>query len=191
MGFLKKIRIYFGQRSLLADSSKVVRNKKPINITNAATIGIIYHLTSEEEYNRVSQFTKKLQEQGKKVQVIGLYNSNRIPVYYIPKLSYDLILSKDIDLFYRPQGKFVTEFIKSDFDMLIDLSSPENFTLYYIAVLSRANFKLGRKIDDKSMPYDIMIDTGPEVKCQELIDQIVHYTNNMNFDNQKNEDSHQ
>ncbi len=182
LGFLRKIRIYFGQRSLLADSLKVVRVKKPINITNATTIGIIYHLSSEEEYNSVSYFTKKLQEQGKKVHVMGLYESSRIPVYYIPKLSYDLILLKDIDLFYRPKGKFVEEFIQSDFDILIDLSSPDNFTLNYIAVLSKASFKVGRKIDDRSLPYDIMIDAGPEVKSQELIEQVVHYTNNMKFD---------
>jgi hypothetical protein len=181
LGLITNIRIYFGKRSLNAESKKFTRVKKPVNLKNAVSIGIIYLLNSEEEYNRVSHFTRKLQEQGKKVQVIGLYHYNRVPVFYIPKLSYDLLLPKDIDLFYRPATQFVNRFINEEFDMLIDLSSPDNFTLQYISVLSRAHFKLGRMIDNRPLPYDLMIDTGPEVDSQELINQIVHYTSNLEF----------
>ncbi len=138
-------------------------------------------LYSEEEYNRVSSFTKKLQDDGKKVQVLGQYQFNRTPVFYIPKLSYDLLLPKDIDLFFRPSAPFVKQFINEEFDMLLDLSSPDNFSLHYIACLSRASFKLGRKIDDRPLPYDIMIDSGTEIDSQELIAQIIHYTGNQEF----------
>jgi len=181
LGLITNIRTYFGKRSLHAESKKFTRVKKPVNLKNAISIGIIYPLGSEEEYNRVSLFTKKLQEQGKKVHVIGLYHYNRVPVFYIPKLSYDLLLPKDIDIFYRPSTQFVTQFINEEFDMLIDLSSPDNFTLQYIAILSRAHFKLGRMIDDRPLPYDLMIDTGPNIDSQELINQIIHYTSNLEF----------
>ncbi len=188
MDFLRKIRVYFGQRYLTAESFKLIRNKKPVNLSNASTIGIIYHLQSEDDYNMVSVFTRQLQEQGKKVWVIGLYDSKRIPAYYIPKLSYDLILPKDIDFIFRPKGKFVTEFIDTEFSMLIDLSSPDNFTLSYIATLSKANFKLGRTIDDRTLPYDIMIDTPAEIDYQELINQIIYYFNNLKFNQPENQE---
>ncbi|MGE5383489.1 MAG: DUF6913 domain-containing protein [Omnitrophica WOR_2 bacterium] len=181
MSFIKNIRIYLGKRSLNNELRKMSRTKIPVNLTNANSIGIIYLLSSEEEYNRVSLFTKNMQEQGKKVTVIGLYHYNRIPVFYIPKLSYDLLLPRDVDFFFKPSAPFVERFIESDFDMLIDLSSPENFTLHYIATLSKAHFKIGRKIDDRPLPYDLMINTGSEVQSQELIDQIVHYTANLEF----------
>ncbi len=181
MSFLRKIRIYLGERSLKNDLLKTSRLKKPINLNNATNIGIIYQLTSEEEYNRVSLFTKNLQERGKKVQLIGLYHYNRIPVFYIPKLSYDLLLPKDIDILFRPTAPFVKQFINEEFEMLIDLSNPDNFTLQYIAVLSKAHFKIGRKIDDRTLPYDLMIDTGEEIQSQELIDQIIHYTSDLDF----------
>ncbi|HLO91775.1 MAG TPA: hypothetical protein VK172_11485 [Lentimicrobium sp.] len=157
------------------------RVKRPVNLINATSIGIIYLLSDEDEYNRVTNFTKRLQEQGKKVHVIGLYHYNRIPVFYIPKLSYDLLLPKDLDFFFRPSAAFVPRFIADPFDMLIDLSSPDNFTLHYIASLSVAGFKIGRKIDDRALPYDIMIDTGSNISSQELIEQIVHYTSNLDF----------
>lgn len=161
--------------------NKSTRVKRPVNLNNAFNIGIIYLLSDEEEYNRVTSFTRKLQEQGKKVHVIGLYHYNRIPVFYIPKLSYDLLLPKDIDMFFRPSAPFVNRFIDDPFDMLIDLSSPDNFTLHYIASLSKAGFKIGRRIDDRALPYDIMIDTSANTPSQELIDLIVHYTSNLEF----------
>lgn len=181
MDFITNIRIYFGKRFLRSELTKVSRNKKPVNLQNARNIGIIYLLNSEDEYNRVSLFTKKLQDEGKKVHVLGLYQYNRTPVFYIPKLSYDLLLPKDIDIFFRPSAPFVKQFINEEFDMLIDLSSPDNFTLHYIACLSIADFKIGRKIDDRPLPYDLMMETGNEIDSQELIDQIIHYTSNLEF----------
>lgn len=170
-----------GKRYLNKELQKITRDRKPVNLTNANSIGIIYLLSSEEEYNRVSSFTKKLQDQGKKVHVIGLYHYNRVPVFYIPKLSYDLLLPRNIDFLYRPSTPFVNEFIQTEFDMLIDLSNPDNFTLHYIATLSRAHFKLGRRIDDRPLPYDLMIDTSTEISSQQLLEQIVYYTNTLNF----------
>lgn len=160
---------------------KVTRIKRPVNLKNAYSIGIIYLLSDEDEYNKVTNFTKALQDQGKKVHVIGLYHYNRIPVFYIPKLAYDLLLPKDLDIFFRPKASFVPRFIDDPFDILIDLSSPANFTLHYVASLSKAGFKIGRKIDDRPLPYDLMISTGTDTETQELIDQIVHYTSNLEF----------
>ncbi len=181
MSFLKNIRKYLGTRYLHKEVLKTSRNKQPVNLTNAGSIGIIYLLSSEDEYNRVTAFTKQLQDRGKKVHVIGLYSVNRIPVFYIPKLSYDLLLPKDIDLLFRPKAQFVSQFINEEFDMLIDLSGPDNFTLHYISYLSRARFKIGRKFDDRPLPYDLMIDTREEISSQELIDQIIHYTADIEF----------
>lgn len=189
MGFLRNIRIYLGKRYLNKELHKTTRERRPVNLSQASSIGIIYLLSSEEEYNRVSSFTKKLQEQGKKVHVIGLYHYNRVPVFYIPKLSYDLLLPRNIDLLFRPSAPFVTEFVHSEFDILIDLSSPDNFTLHYIASLSRAHFKLGRRIDDRPLPYDLMIDTSSEISSQQLLEQIVYYTNTLNFQTNNQEDS--
>jgi hypothetical protein len=157
--------------------SRASRRKKPLNLNDAKFIGILYPLNNEQEYDRVSLFTKKLQDQGKKVNVIGLYEYNRIPVYYIPKLAYDLLHPKDLDIFFRPKAPFVSKFIEEEFDILIDLSLPSDFPLYYIASLSKASFKIGRMVEGKEMPYDLMIDAGPDIDSKQLIEQIVHYTN--------------
>ena len=181
MDFINNIRIYFGKRFLRKELAKTTRKRIPVNLNNAHNIGIIYLLNSEDDYNRVSSFTRELQEKRKKVQVLGLYQFNRTPVFYIPKLSYDLLLPKDLDIFFRPKANFVKQFMNEEFDVLLDLSSPDNFSLHYIACLSKASFKLGRKIDDRPLPYDIMIDTKSDIDSKELIDQIVHYTDNLEF----------
>lgn len=159
------------------EMSRASRKKRPINLHDAKFIGILYPLNDEQEYDRVSLFTKKLQDQGKKVHVIGLYEYNRIPVYYIPKLSYDLLHPKDLDMFFRPSPPFASKFISEEFDMLIDLSLPSDFPLFYIASLSKASFKIGRMVEGKAMPYDLMIDAGSNIDSKQLIEQIEHYTN--------------
>lgn len=154
----------------------------------AQHIGIIYNLSSEDVYNQVTLFTKQLQDKGKKVFVIGFYNQNRTPIYYIPKLSYDLITKKDLDLIFKPSGDFVKRFIGEEFDLLIDLSSPDIFPLHYMATLSKARFKIGIKPDDRDLPYDFMIEVTNDVSCSELINQIVHYSGNMEFTQPTDED---
>ncbi len=181
MNIIHRIRIFFGKRTLYKEALKVSRNKKPVNLNNASHIGIIYNLLSEEVYNRVTDFTKQLQDQGKKVFVIGLYNQKRAPLYYIPKLSYDLILKRDIDLFFRPSGDFVRRFIGEEFDLLIDLSHPDDFPLHYIATLSRARFKIGLKPDDRELPYDIMLEITKDLSFAELVNQMDYYSRSMEF----------
>lgn len=178
-------------RSLKAEMLKVTRNKIPVSIDNATSVGILYMLKDESEYNIVSELTKKLQTQGKKVQVMGMYSLNRVPVYYIPKLSYDLIMKKDIDFFFRPSAEFVTRFIRESFDLLIDLSNPDEFTLHYIANLSRAKFKIGKRIDDKQMPYDLMIDSALEMPTDKYIDQVVYYLSILDFQSPGGQDNNE
>lgn len=177
MGYITNIRTYFGKRSLKKELLKATRIKRPVNLDKARTIGILYQLSSEAEYHLVSKFTKKLQDQGKRVQVIGMFSYNRMPMYYIPKLAYDLLLPKDTDLFMRPDTEFALKFMEEPFDILIDLSTPDTFPLHYISSLSKASFKVGRMAKDQILPYDLMIDAGTSIESEELINQIIYYSN--------------
>jgi hypothetical protein len=138
-------------------------------------------MESEADYDRVSRFTGELNRVGKKVQVIGLHKYRKLPPYYAQKLAYDIILPGDLDLFYRPKVGFATKFIDYEFDILLDLSTPAEFPLFYIASLSKAGFKLGRSSGEESLPYDLMIETDVLIEGDELIRQMVHYTTAIEF----------
>lgn len=176
MNFITKVRVKLGWYFLRKDLSRFRRDLRASNLSDARDIGILFSMGSEADYDRVSRFANELNLVGKKVQIIGYFQFNKLPPYYAQKLSYDLILPKDLDFFMRPKADFVKKFISCEFDMLIDLSTRDEFPLHYIASLSRAKFKLGQTSGEPGMPYDLMIDSGEQMDGDTLIRQMVHYT---------------
>ncbi|KAF0198703.1 MAG: hypothetical protein FD166_1344 [Bacteroidetes bacterium] len=176
MGFITNLRIRLGKRFLNKEAAKLYRRRKAVNLEATREIGILFHMQSEVDYDRVCRFSRELQEVGKRVQVIGFYDYRKLPPYYAQKLAYDIILPGHLDIFYRPKVDFVAKFIEYEFDMLIDLGTSDDFPLHYIATLSKAGFKLGRSSGEGGLPYDLMIETGNLIESDELIRQIVHYT---------------
>lgn len=183
MSLIIKLRIAFGKRALRKEAARDGRIRRAVNLAEARDIGILFNMTSETEYDRVSRFARSLQEQGKKVQVIGFYKYRKLPPYYAQKLAYDIIQPRNLDLFYRPSAGFVAHFINHPFDMLIDLGTTNEFPLYYIAVLSKAGFKLGRKGEAEAgnLPYDLMIETDQETESEALIRHLIYYTSAFRF----------
>lgn len=181
LGFITKIRIKLGRRSLKKEASRIVRRQKAINLEAARDIGILFHMQSEADYEMVSRFSRELVAVGKRVQVIGLYKYRKLPPYYAQKLAYDLVLPVNLDLFYRPKAEFVQKFIEQEFDILIDLGTRDDFPLNYIATLSKAGFKLGRSSGEEGLPYDLMIETDEQMEGDELIRQLIHYTSAFKF----------
>ncbi len=176
MNFITKIRVTLGWYFLRKELSKFKRELKAANLVDAREIGILFSMESEADYDRVSRFATELNQVGKKVQIIGYYQFNKLPPYYAQKLAYDLILPKNLDFFMRPKADFVRKFMHYEFDMLIDLSTRDDFPLHYIASLSKAKFKLGQSSGESGLPYDLMIDSGDQMEGDELIRQMVHYT---------------
>lgn len=176
LGFITNLRIKLGQRLLKKEAAKLHRNRKAVNLEATREIGILFHMQSEADYDRVSRFSRELQEVGKRVQVIGFYDYRKLPPYYAQKLAYDIILPGHLDIFYRPKVDFVAKFIEYEFDMLIDLATSDDFPLHYIATLSKAGFKLGRSSGEEGLPFDLMIETHDLIESDELIRQLVHYT---------------
>lgn len=180
MIILKDIRSRFGKRAALREASRFNRKIKAVNLKDAREIGVLYSLDSEMEYERISRFVLHLQNHGKKVAVIGSFMLRKLPAYYSPKLAYDVVTPADLDLFLRPNAKYVLPFLEQPFDMLINLGSPEDFPLYYLATLSKAGFKLGQNKGIEPWPYDLMIDAEIQ-NTNELIQQIIHYTSSFNM----------
>ncbi|HPJ63023.1 hypothetical protein [Lentimicrobium sp.] len=183
MSLIRNLRIAFGKRALRKEAARNGRMRRAVNLAEARDVGILFNMTSETEYDRVSRFARSLQEQGKKVQVIGFYKYQKLPPYYAQKLAYDIMQPQHLDLFYRPKVGFVTHFINHPFDMLIDLGITDEFPLYYIAVLSKAGFKLGRRREAEAgiIPYDLMIEAKQETDSEELIRHLIYYTSSFRF----------
>ena len=183
MNFLISIRTKLGRYFLRKLTVKIQRDRVAIQLKDARNIGIVFNMYSEEEYAIIGKFVQKLQQSGKRVWVLGYSKTKRSPVYFSPKLSYDLILQGDVDLFMLPRAKFISPFIEYPFDILFDLRSANELPLAYVVELSKAGFIVGSAKTGKFGPYDMQIETTEEMTTQQLIDQMVYYIDTIDFIN--------
>ena len=170
IGFLKTPREKIGRYILNKNLSKLKRKRIVHNLESAKTIGLLYDATDEQEYAVICELVKNFQNENKIVKALGYLNYNIIPHYCIPKLSFDYFIMKDIGFFYIPNNTFVDDFIKNDFDILIDLSIMDFFPFQYISGMSKAKFKVGRDGENHSKYYDFMLNINEKIflKCLKI-----------------------
>lgn len=175
MGLINNIRQKLARRALLQEHQKLRRQRRSTNLDDARTVGLLYYLPDEDTYKQVEELIKLLSDNNLKVRV-ACFTENKIqPHYFIPKLSQDILIPKDISWLGKPEKAFVADFIAEEFDILIDLSLEEHFPLLYLAAMSKAAMKIGRFDESHQQFYDMMIHTTAVSSLREFADQILHY----------------
>lgn len=179
MTFLKGIRKKTGRFILRQKIRRSSRSKEFINLEDATTIGVLFHQRDYKSFESIQKFLKKLAEQGKQVFAIGYIGMKDIPQEYLLKKGFNFFCLKDLNWYYKPEPDFVEDFIKSDFDLLINLSIDNVFPVDYIFALSNARFKTGKYTPGYEFA-DLSIDIKKSGDIDYLIMQISHYLTEIN-----------
>jgi len=153
------------------------REQKSVPFSVAKTIGILYDATSERDYELVKKFVKEIRDQHKDVLALGYYDKKELPNTRFVKLGLDFFTKKNLNWHLKPNHYGINNFIKADFDILINLTIEKNFPLKYIFAKTKAKFKIGKYDKKNSRYYDMMIQTDENVSLGKFIELIVHYLN--------------
>jgi len=180
VNIIERVKVFTAKYYLSKHKNNVLRNRKISNLNEAKSIGIVYKLEDETTYNHITRFVKLLQDKQINVKAIGYFEGNVRPIYAIEKLSLDFYDKKDINWFNKPSGKYVNDFIKTEFDILIDLSIEDIYQTKFISTLSRAKFKVGKGGGFNTEIFDLMIDLNQKTTLDEFIILIVHYLSIIN-----------
>jgi hypothetical protein len=180
LNFIQKIRFRIGNYYFRKDILSLKRKKVTTNLGKAKYIGILYTVGDEKQYQTICEFVKTLQDERKEIKAIGFVNNKNIPHYCYPKLAYDYFTSKNLNWYLKPSTHFINDFIKKDFDMLIDLSIDSCFPIQYIGGLSKAKFKVGRYGINPLNFYDLMLEVDEKIKLGDYIKYITHYLTILN-----------
>jgi len=180
VNLIDKIKVFAGKYYLNQHKNNIIRNRKISNLDNAKTIGIVYILEDEATYNHITRFVKLLQDKQITVKAIGYFEGNIRPIYAIEKLSLDFYDKKDLNWFNKPSGSYVNDFMKMEFDILIDLSLVDIFQTKYISTLSKSKFKVGKGGEFNKEIFDLMIDINSKTSLDEFITLIIHYLSIIN-----------
>jgi hypothetical protein len=175
VSFLSGIKKAMGRQSLKGLVSVMRRNREVKSLNDSTTVGILFDPTENDDYVLVKKYVDYLKDMKKKVKALGFYDLKDIPASTYSKLEFDYFSQKDLNWQLKPSGVIVENFIKEEYDILIDLNTKEHFPLFYISSLSHARYKVGATDAKDTSIYDMLIGTGTEKGVKPLLRNIDTY----------------
>jgi hypothetical protein len=158
------------------------QNRQAVSLREAGTIGILYDATHERNYEVIRKLVKDIRALHKEVLALGYYNRRALPQNRFAKLGLDFFTRKSVGWTLKPSNQVVTNFINTEFDILINLNIEKCFPLKYISAKTQARFKIGRW-DRRNAPIcDLMIHTEEGLSLGQFVEQVMHYLNLINND---------
>lgn len=173
--FKQKVGKWVFQRELKTNK----RTKEVCNLDNAQSIGILYDATSEEQIKMVKPFVSYFFDLKKDVKALGYVNSKQLSFHHTPKLQYDFFYQKDLNWYYKPQNYIIDNFVKKEYDILINLCDSSIIPIKYLVASSIAHFKIGIHEQNYEI-YDLMISLKDDKSMEKLMHEIKHYINLIN-----------
>jgi len=173
--FKQKVGKWVFQRELKTNK----RTKEVCNLDNAQSIGILYDATSDEQIKMVKPFVSYFFDLKKDVKALGYVNSKQLSFHHTPKLQYDFFYQKDLNWYYKPQNYIIDNFVKKEYDILINLCDSSIIPIKYLVASSIAHFKIGIHEENYEI-YDLMISLKDDKSMEKLMHEIKHYINLIN-----------
>ena len=181
MTMFRNFRLYRGRSALRKRFSRIKRTKFRDNISKARTMGIVWDAARPDEFAVLSRFHQKMNERNIDLRIAGYYPGKELPDRITAIRYLNCFKEQDLNYFYRPISPEADQFIRTPFDILIDLNFRNLFPLEYISTLSHAGFKVGVfKNDYVNNPFDLMMETGNETDLEEYLKQVIHYLEMIN-----------
>ena len=173
--FLENIKHKIGKFVFQRDLKYNKRKKSVCNLQDARSIGLLFDAPTKKQIQEVKPMVDYFFGLKKDVKAFGYVNSNKYEECHIPKLQYDYFNKRDLNWYYKPQNDYVKNFLKKEYDILINLSDSKCIPLKYLVASSVARYKVG-KFEDGYEIYDLMIKLDDkENSMQKLISEIEKY----------------
>lgn len=174
MSFFNDIQLKFA-KFILGRTPEADRTVQAINLKDAKSIGIVYNASDEETDELVKRYIKHLKEYKLKIKAIGYYDEKELPLDVNPKLEYDFITKKELNLRLEPKSAVVTNFLEEEYDILIDTSAEDHIVMQYLVHHSKAKFKVGAQRLSYTALFDLNIVLKPEEGTRQLMKNIDRY----------------
>lgn len=178
MSFIDDIKNKAG-KFFLNKGKKEKRYVTTKNFELSRSIGLLFKADSESDFILVKQYRKHLQaEYGiKKVEALGWINEKEMPDFTVTQRGFTFLNSNDTNWYLHPEGEEYEKFIKTPFDILIDLTFEEVVALRFALKQSEAMMKVGRYHDEDYQLYDMTLNLPDNTLLDEYLKQTDKYLN--------------
>lgn len=179
MALNRKIKSKVANYVFMREMKHQRRIPQTVSFGQAKKIGILYDSTNDKHFEIIKKAVKDIRGLQKDVHALGYYDKRELPNTRFAKLGLDFFTKKSLNWYMKPSHPVITNFIGSDFDILINLNIEKCFPLKYISAHTRARFKIGKYDKRNAFICDMMIHTEENITFGKLLDQIIHYLNLM------------
>lgn len=169
--FRQNISTWFLNRKII----KQKRVSKSVGFNQAKKIGILYDASNEKNYLLVKKMVQDIRDAHKDVCALGYINAKNLPENRYIKLGLDFFTKKHLNWYKKPVGPTIDNFVKENFDVLINLNIESVYPLRYIAAATKASFKIGRFNNSNAGYCDFMLQVDKRTGVEGLIQQSMHY----------------
>lgn len=181
MELFRNLRIRISKSMLSAKAAKSTRLIKYANFSRIKSIGIVWDASNPDDFPVLSRFHQKMSEQKKEVTIFGYYPGKVLPDQYVAVRFFTCLKNKEVDSLYRPVTPEAQTFIKTRYDLLIDINFQKQLPLIYLTSLSEALLKVGlADLNPESSPFDLMISLKNPVSIESYIEQVIYYLEMIN-----------
>lgn len=176
MSVITDIKHWYGAWQLKRSDIEILRTHQAFNLENAKRITILFDGTYPENIKLVKAFVANLSKGKELVSALGFVDEKYKSFEHMSRLHFDFFSNTELNWYGKPQGMVINNFLKEDYDILIDLSLKKFYPLTYLAVASPAKFKVGMYRTDVNV-FDLSIDITKNQSLSYLIDKIDYYLN--------------
>jgi hypothetical protein len=181
MELFRSIRLRLGNSILEKEKSRTRRNTGYSGMNNVRKIGIVWDASRTDDFAALSKLHLQMGERGIDVKILGYYDGKELPDKYTAIRFLSIIKRNELSFFYIPKSTEADVFIRTGFDILIDMNFEHIFPLVYISTLSAAVFKVGLfGSETDSSIFDLMMEIKKPVKADNYLYQIIHYLEMIN-----------
>ena len=174
MKFIEDFKQKVGKWVFHRELTNNTRTKEVCNLDSASSVGILYDATSENQVRVIQPFVTYFFDLKKDVKALGFVDSNELSFCHTPKLQYDFFYKKDLNWYYKPENYIINNFIKKEYDILINLCDSSCIPIKYLVASSVARFKIGQHEYGYEI-YDLMISLKEDKSLEKLMSEIQHY----------------
>lgn len=158
-------------RYLLDKMPAANRMKKGCTFNEANSVGILYRDKDEEHFKKIKSIVADLHgEYGiKSVLAMGFVDQKKkaLPIYQFKKLEYTFLCKDDLRWNKLPNQE-ADQFIKKEFDLLLDLFQEENLALEYLWRGSKAKMKVSTNSSVCASTADLIAATKKQTELKSI-----------------------
>lgn len=181
MELFRNIRLKKGKAILRKKIRNLKRVKFKGSLDSVKDIGIVWDASGIQDLSFLSKFQQKMQERNIDVKIIGYYPGEELPDRLLAIRYLSCFKRKDLNFFYIPVSAEAEKFIKTPFDVLIDVNLNNLLPLEYITALSVASLKVGLFNENNSISYfELMIEAGKKPVLNDYLDNVIYYLEMIN-----------